>query len=180
MQEITMQQVHGNRVEVVETEDSGRQIPDCDGLITTDPNLLLSVRVADCLPILITDKKGRFKGIIHAGWRGLDNGIIFNFFRVLKNALVFENEDLLVNIGPHICWCHYEIGPDVGGKFTAYPMSVKKKEGKFFLDLAQVAKEQFTGFGVKNINISKVCTFEGGELYSFRKDGTDKRNYYKI
>jgi len=73
---ILMQQVHGNNVVIVDSKDIGTTIPDCDAIITSDSKVTLGVRVADCLPISVTDIKGRAMGIIHAGWRGLDNGII--------------------------------------------------------------------------------------------------------
>ena len=69
---VSMQQVHGSGVFLVDHNDDGKIIKGCDALISNDPGVILSVRVADCLPISVVDKKNRSIGLIHAGWRGFD------------------------------------------------------------------------------------------------------------
>lgn len=181
---IKMQQVHGNNVVRVDSKDIGSTIPTCDGLITNDPNVTLCVRVADCLPISVTDKKGRGVGLIHAGWRGLDNKIIEKTiekmsleFRISNRLHHFVGE-FQISIGPHICAKHFEVKSDVSSKFNGYPEAILKKNGKEYLDLAKVAELQLLEVGVKkeNIEVDVRCTFEEADLYSYRRDKTDKRN----
>lgn len=177
-----MQQVHGNRVQKVTESDAGKTITSCDGLITRDPNISLVVKIADCLPISIKDKKSRAIGLIHAGWRGLDKKIITTTLQKMAREFSSNPEDFDVLIGPHICGGHYEVKSDVSGKFVKYSGAVLSKNGKTFLDLAQVAKLQLIESGVDagNITIDKRCTFEEKNLFSFRRNKTEKRNIVSL
>jgi hypothetical protein len=179
---IQMQQVHGNRVVRVSQKDDGKIIKNCDGLISNDPKVTLSVRVADCLPISLIDKKTRSFGLIHAGWRGLDKGIIAKTIGLMQKELKIKNCDLKISIGPHICQNHYEVRSDVSSKFVKYPAVVFQKNKKTFLDLAKIAEVQLINEGVKkkNIKISKTCTFEDLSLPSFRRDKTKERIIYTL
>ena len=151
---IQMEQVHGNNVVRVSFADDGKTIPNCDALITNDPKVTLCVRVADCLPISVIDKKGHSFGLIHAGWRGLENGIIKHTIELMQKELKIVNFKLKINIGPHICAKHYD------------------------QDLAKNAVAQLVELGIKkeNIKIDSRCTFEDLSLFSYRRDKTDKRN----
>ncbi len=176
---VLMQQVHGNNVQIVTSSDIGKTIPECDGLITNDPKLTLGVRVADCLPIVIKDKKSRVFGIVHAGWRGLDNGIIEKAVRKVINEFSSNPGELEVNIGPHICRKHYEVKSDVSSRFRSYPGAIIQgiNPKKLYLDLANVAISQLVAQGInpRNIKVDKRCTFEDSSLPSFRRNKTSDR-----
>ncbi len=165
-----MEQVHGNNVVLVDKNDIGRVVPNCDGLIINSPNVHLQIRVADCLPIFIKDLQNNAIGVVHAGWRGLESKVIKNAVNLMQEKFTSRPENLTVYIGPHICKKHYEVKSDVGDKFG----------GELFLDLGKIAKEQFESLGVKNIEISKDCTFENKDLFSYRRDKTEKRNFYNF
>jgi YfiH family protein len=179
---IGMQQIHGSYVVRVSQKDDGKIIENCDGLISNDPKVTLLVRVADCLPISLVDKKTHSFGLIHAGWRGLDKGIIKKAIDLMQKELRIKNSDLKISIGPHICQKHYEVGRDVFSKFTKYPEALLQKNNKLFLDLAKIAELQLINNGVKkeNIKISKTCTFEGPSLPSFRRSKTSERILVKL
>ena len=110
---IGMEQVHSNNVVRVSKTDDRKIIKNCDALISNNPKMVLYVRVADCLPILISDKKSQSFGIIHAGWRGLQKQIISNTICKMVKEFSSDPENLEVTIGPHICQKHYEIKDDV-------------------------------------------------------------------
>jgi YfiH family protein len=177
---IGMEQIHSNNVVRVSKIDDGTIIKGCDALISDDPEVILSVRVADCLPISVVDKKSHSFGIIHAGWRGLHTKIIIKTIEKMVKDYSSSPVDLMVTIGPHICQKHYEVKGDVSSKFVIFPGSIFKESGKDFLDLAKVAELQLIGAGVKreNIQIDKRCTFEDKNLFSYRRDKTDKRNIF--
>lgn len=179
---ILMQQVHGNNVVFVEKKDIETTIPNCDAMITNDPRVVLGVRVADCLPISIIDEKDHGIGLIHAGWRGLENKIIVKAIELMNTKLKIKNEELRINIGPHICRKHYEIKNDVATKFSKYFKGPSFKGGRTFLDLAEVARQQLVKLGVKNknIKIDPTCTFENKKLFSYRRDHTEKRNLFLL
>lgn len=190
---IQMEQVHGNRVVIVGKKDDGKIIKNCDALITTDADVELCVRVADCLPIFVTDEKGQIIGLIHAGWRGLSKGIIKSTINKMENQWKMENglhpegRKLKIWIGPHICKKHYEVKNDVSSKFLKYPKALTLKGSSFqgsrtFLDLGEIARQQLVELGVKNKNITidGTCTYESKDLYSFRRDGTKDRNLFLL
>lgn len=171
---IFMQQVHGNNVVVVSEKDIGSTISNCDAMITNDMDIKLVVQTADCLPIKIYSKNGHVHGVIHAGWRGLRKKIIASTVNLIKNKFKIFPNDLVVEIGPHICVKHYEVKDDVAKFFKELEIVGNKK----FLDLGLIAKKQLLDLGVlqENIKIDKRCTFEDRTLYSHRRDKTTKRN----
>ena len=175
---ILMQQIHGNNVVMVGKKDIGTTIPNCDAMITSDPGVTLGVRVADCLPIFVVDEKGRGIGLIHAGWRGLENEIIVKTIQKMENQWKMETGKLKIIIGPHICPEHYEVKEDVASKFSSYVKGVTLNSGRTFLDLSEVARQQLVSLGVKNedITIDSKCTFDEPILPSFRRDKTTQRN----
>lgn len=170
---ISMQQVHGTRIAHVDKDDIGKVIKSCDGLITNDPEVTLSIHVADCLPIFLYCPTTNSIGLVHAGWRGLEKEII-------GKAVALLGKEVFVYIGPHICQKHYEIKNDVAEKFSKYPKAIKKIKGRIYLDLAEVASEQLIKSGVKkeNIQIDNKCTFEEKTLASFRRDKSKVRTEY--
>jgi len=177
-----MEQVHGSQVVRVSKKDDGKIIPNCDALITNDPAVKLCVRVADCLPIFVSDPTSNVKAVIHTGWRGLSKGIIKSAIKKMENQWKVENDKLRIFIGPHICQKHYEIKSDVVEKFKKYPKAIIQKDGKIFLDLAKVAKLQLLLLGIKkeNIKIDKRCTFEDPKLFSYRRNKTKERNLFTL
>jgi len=177
---IGMEQVHGDGVVGVSKIDDGKIIKGCDALISADPEVILSVRVADCLPISVIDQKNHSFGLVHAGWRGLHTKIIIKTIEKMVKDFTSDPTNLKVTISPHICQKHYEVKEDVSSKFVKYPGVVLKKDGKEFLDLAKVAELQLISVGVneKNIKIDKRCTFEDKDLFSFRRGDENKRKIY--
>jgi len=177
---IGMQQIHGNNVVRVTAKDDGKNIENCDALISNDPKVTLYVKVADCLPISVTDNKSHSFGLIHAGWRGLDNRIIAKTIKLMVKEFSLDPQNLNVSIGPHICQKHYEVKSDISEKFAKYSGVIFQKNGKEYLDLLKVAEIQLIKTGVKkgNIKISKNCTFEDLSLFSYRRDSSTQRNIF--
>ncbi len=180
--EVDMVQTHGSRVVVVSKKDIGKSIENCDGLLTNDPETVLKISVADCIPLALFDPVTNSIGLIHAGWRGLDGKIIKNAIDLMIKNFSVKPQNLRAEIGPHICQKHYEIKSDVAERFLDYPDAIKKENGKIFLDLAEVAKEQLIKSGVnKNkISIDFRCTFEDLSLSSFRRGDMKKRVHYLL
>ena len=87
--------------------------PTGDALITEFPNILLSVRVADCLPVLLVDREKRAVAAVHAGWRGALNRIIEKAAGEMRRVFHSEPENLVAAIGPSIRACCYEVGEEV-------------------------------------------------------------------
>ena len=155
----SMNQTHSNIV--LEIEKSG--VYDADALITTKKNLLLVVSTADCMPVVISDCTR--VGIIHIGWKGIENKIFFN---AIEN---FDINKLKVSIGPHAKACCYEIQDDLSHKFPDYTV---EREEKKFLNLS----EDIILFCQKNnidVEIANECTIGDMMFYSYRRDKTSLR-----
>lgn len=87
--------------------------PDADGHATRQPGLLLTISVADCVPVFLVDPGTRAVALLHAGWRGIASGILEAGVRVLVDRLGSDPSGLLLHLGPSICGACYEVGPEV-------------------------------------------------------------------
>jgi len=175
-----MEQVHGNSVVCVGKENYGKIIKECDGLVTNDPGATLSVRVADCLPIFFYSPSTESIGLVHAGWRGLQKGIIKKTLNLMFEKFGSKPGDTTIYVGPHICVKHYEVKSDVAQFFSDYPDATTYSHGKIYLNLGKVAQKQLTDFGVKKnkIKFDDKCTFEEVSLDSYRRGSLVKRTRY--
>ena len=167
---IKMDQTHSNTVNFI---SGNKQIYEStDALFTSNNNFALEVKVADCMPIFIFDKKSSFFGVIHAGWRGLANGIIENSINLLKEKDL-EIKNIKVFIGPSISQRNFEIQSDVMSYFDSKFSIVK--DGKIFLSLQEVVIDIFASYSIFDIININECTYENLNYHSYRRDNTDKR-----
>jgi YfiH family protein len=138
------------------------------------------VMTADCLPVLVTDKQGSFVAAIHAGWRGLKDGIIEKSIQQICAELAIDSDQLLVWLGPCIGPEAFEVGDDVRDEFLAEnPLSshaFKAANSKWLADLQQLAILRLAPFSGITISADKSCTFsEADRFYSYRRDGKTGR-----
>jgi len=167
--------VHGGRVSVVENFENPI-IEDVDGLLTRNPEVVLSVTSADCLPIFLFDKEKKVAGVLHCGWRSVAKGIVENALKKMQEDFGSQSENILVGVGPGIQKCHFEVGEDLLKEFSDTEKFVEEKDGKAFLDLTGLVKEKFIENKIKpgNIEIDERCTCCDERLWSFRRDGRDE------
>jgi len=107
-------QIHSNKVVSV---DAPGLVGECDGLISDNPNVVLAIQVADCLPIFLIAPDVSAIGLVHAGWRGTVAGISGEAVRKLKEVFGVDPRSLSCFIGPSIHTCCYTVGRDVMDKF---------------------------------------------------------------
>jgi purine-nucleoside/S-methyl-5'-thioadenosine phosphorylase / adenosine deaminase len=88
-----------------------------DALIADRPGMLLGIRAADCVPILMVDRKRRAVGAVHAGWRGALHRIVEKAAGEMCRMFNSRPENLLAAVGPSIRRCCYEVGPEVADAF---------------------------------------------------------------
>jgi len=163
-------QVHGD---VVLDLSSNEPAPgaEADGILfdtkaaPEKEGILLAVRSADCVPIFI-EAEGVFV-LIHAGWRGLANGIIEKALKILKSRGKNKIEAL---IGPCAGLRRYEVGFEVIEQIGESGVSIREG-AKWHLDLALSAKNQIERSAQANVQISNYCTIEDRRFHSFRRDG---------
>lgn len=167
---VSAELVHGSKIEVVD-ENSAEIVDGVDGLITQDPNVLLSITVADCVPVYFYEADRSIIGVVHSGWRGTVAGVVVEAVKVII-SLGGNPDNLAVALGPGINACHFEIQADVLEKFSAYPGSIVRHDGKMFVDLKRIIIEQLTNLGIEPANIENHpdCTMEGDRYFSFRRD----------
>jgi YfiH family protein len=166
--------VHGNAVAVVSKADAGKIFAGVDGIVVNARGIFLSVTVADCLPIFLYDAKSKALGLLHAGWRGLEDTIIYEGVRKMVTELESTAPDIHAAIGPGIGACHFEVRDDVVQKFSEYNnAALLWREGKKYLDLKKIARHQLLHAGIpeKNIEMGDECTYcLSSKYFSYRRD----------
>jgi YfiH family protein len=177
-------QVHGVRIEWWPGEPGAQAVagpngpepaayPTCDGLISGQRGIGLVIRTADCLPVLLADPERNLVAAIHAGWRGLLDGVIAAGLAELERAGARKPR---AAIGPSICGKCYEIGDDLAELAGGQGRVVRRDQrGRALLDLADSAGRELEQAGVEVIWRSGECTAESGELFSWRADRSTGR-----
>lgn len=117
---ISLRQFHSNRIVHAVRADAARAHPHkADGQITDEPGLLLAVQTADCIPVLIADRKRRAVACFHAGWRGTVKRIVETGVGNMRLAFGSQPQDLVAAIGPGIGLCCYAVGEEVLSAFES-------------------------------------------------------------
>ena len=161
-------QVHSKRV--VYVREPGIY-EDTDALVTDKKGLCLSVKTADCVPLMLCDIKHQIVGLVHAGWRGVVAGIITSTIDMMKEIFASEAADIIAGIGPAIRKCCYEIGNEVAAKFLS--SEVEERYGRLYLDLTTATKNRLMSNGIltENIDDISLCTScLEDQFYSHRRD----------
>lgn len=158
--------------------------PIADASWTQQAGQVIAVMTADCMPILLTTLQGDKVATIHAGWRGLQQGIISKTI----NQMQVKPKDISAWIGPAISQANFEVGEEVRAAFTKINKSyaqafifstlltAKKEPMKFLADLPAIAEMELRVLGVEQITQSGLCTFaDEQQFYSYRRDGQTGR-----
>ncbi|MCX8070438.1 MAG: peptidoglycan editing factor PgeF [Thermodesulfovibrionales bacterium] len=155
-----------------------------DAVITSEFGTFLGVKTADCVPILIADKRQSVISAVHAGWRGTAQSIVKKTIKNMITNYGCKNTDLMVAIGPSIRMCCYEVGEEVYlqvKEATGEGEYFRKGKDRYFIDLQMANKTQLLELGVKNIWISDDCTCCLKDKYhSFRRDKEMALRQYAI
>jgi len=167
--------VHGNRVVVARNGSGTRQLDRADGLITQGPGLFLTMRFADCTPLLFYDRGTRSVGLAHAGWRGTMKNVMGAVVEAMQTHFGSRPEDIVVVIGPSIGPCCYEVGEDVFAaaqeQFTDPAPFFLKPGLKRHLDMWAANAYQAEQAGVRQITVSGLCTAcRTDEFFSHRAE----------
>lgn len=144
---------------------------EADALATSEPNLWLEIRTADCVPILLADPVHRAVTAVHAGWRGTAARIVKSAVHLLRERYGSNPAHLVAAIGPAIGRCCFEVGAEVAAVF---PGDADWSSEKPHVDLLAANIHQIIGAGVPagNIDLINRCTkCEPAYFESFRRDG---------
>lgn len=135
-----------------------------DALLTGEPGVTVSVRTADCFPVLLVDMHHHVVAAVHAGWRGTAEGVVVAALRQMRAEFGTNADDISAAIGPGIGACCYEVGEEVARRFGL------AQAGR--VDLAAENQRQLMHAGVprESISLAGVCTFCDPRFYSWRRD----------
>ncbi|WP_282166994.1 peptidoglycan editing factor PgeF [Shewanella japonica] len=170
-----LDQVHGTTIidysTVSPANISPQSIPPkADGSYVDHAKVALAVMTADCLPVLLCNKAGTEIAAVHAGWRGLCDGVIESAIKRF-NAEVC---DIIAYLGPAIGPNAFEVGAEVKQQFVEQDIEGKqwfKPHGvKYLADLCGLATMRLSKQGIKHIYSANVCTFTNPDYFSYRRD----------
>src|SRR3984885_5019986 len=117
---VTLKQIHSSINQVVSKADTGEEARhEADGMMTKERGILLGIQTADCIPVLIADRKQRAVAAFHAGWRGTLKRIVENGVGRMRLEFGSRPEDLVAAIGPGIGQCCYAVGDEVREEFES-------------------------------------------------------------
>jgi len=152
-----LRQVHSARTLVVESVNGFAG--EGDALISATPGQYLSIRTADCVPVLIAAPDRRVIAAAHAGWRGTAARILRRTVELLVREWDVDPRQIVAAIGPGIGPCCYEVGAEVAALFEE---SVRRPStgGKVFLDLIEANRRELLETGVRpgQIDVANLCT----------------------
>jgi YfiH family protein len=159
-------QVHGSRIELHDQKPLGWRVLDgIDGHLTTVPGLLLTVTVADCIPVYLAHSGSGTVALLHAGWRGIADGIIESGIKAVTQAGECQPDEIRIHCGVGICGTCYEVGSEV---LAAVSGQSSSSPGR--LDLRLAAAERAGRLGVRDATISSWCSsHDADRFFSHRR-----------
>lgn len=170
-------QVHLTEIAVVDEDflqrsDDERQttLEGVDALMTNVEDVCIGVSTADCIPVLLFDKRQRAVCAIHAGWRGTVQRIVEKAVSKMTAVYGTRPADLVAQIGPGIHLDSFEVGDEVYQAFekARFDMnSISRKKEKWHIDLPECNRQQLLSAGIpgENIAVSPICTFQQYDTY---------------
>jgi purine-nucleoside/S-methyl-5'-thioadenosine phosphorylase / adenosine deaminase len=188
---VQVHQVHGRKVINGDThlfsqscEKVSVPFSAADALVSGSPQRAVGVRVADCVPILLADTKGRAVAAVHAGWRGTAAGVVRAAVHALREQFGVSPADLFAALGPSIRACCYEVGPELRIAFSeagheAASLNAWFSQGRgdrLSLDVPRVNRDELYALGVPMDQIfdSHLCTAcHDGVFHSYRRHGAE-------
>lgn len=146
-----------------------------DFLVTQESRLGIGVMSADCLPVIVYDKKRHAVGIAHTGWRGAVAGVVPEMVNQLKLVYACDPKDITVFFGPSAKRCCYQVDSNFSEQLEAYPLHdqlLQKQGDSLFFDLPLLVEQQLTLLGVASQSIRKeynACTICDTRFHSHRR-----------
>jgi len=166
---VWMRQVHG--IKVIDAAMASC-LPEADAAFARVPDTVCCVMTADCLPILLCNVEGSAVAAVHAGWRGLQQGVIEAAVTSMQTAAPY----LMAWLGPAIGSQAFEVGDDVRGSFikadgTSTQVFTARENGKWLADIYLLARLRLQAIGVERIYGGGFCTSTDEQrFYSYRRE----------
>lgn len=173
---ILMTQVHS--ADVLVLDEYTDMMPAVDALVTKCPNLNLTVKTADCAPVLLADNKNGVIGAVHAGWKGAFQGIIENaILKMLEQGA--ELKHICAAIGPCLHLESFEVSDDFKVLFprTEHHFFVQK-DGKEYFDFVAYVVHRIRRAGVKSVEAIDIDTYTSPDYFSYRREPENPGRQY--
>ena len=180
-------QTHGTKALIIDetylqatTEGRRAMLQGVDALITREPGYCICISTADCIPILLYDRKNTVVAAVHAGWRGTVNYILRQTLDKMRTCYGTDGREVIACIGPGISLPAFEVGDEVYEAFreNGFPMDYisewKPDTHKYHIDLWAANRLQLLDFGVPSAQVetANICTFSRyEEFFSARRLG---------
>lgn len=151
-----------------------------DAVMTSEPGCCICVSTADCIPVLLYDKKHQAVAAVHAGWRGTVNFILGHALERMRAVYGTVGQEVIACIGPGISLESFEVGDEVYEVFRSNGFDMSRiscrntDTGKYHIDLWEANRQQLLDFGVPSsqIEVAGICTYlHHEEFFSARRLG---------
>jgi len=170
-------QVHSADVVHAQTPRGPQALRQADAMITSNPQVTLLMRFADCVPVFLYDPVRRAIGLVHAGWLGTARRAVVQAVRAMGDAFGSHPAELIAALGPSIGPDHYVVGQDVVqamrqalGSMADELLTVS--DGQVHLDLWLANRRLLEGEGIGSIEVAGLCTAcHLDDWYSHRGEG---------
>jgi len=166
-------QIHGVQVVRTDLGEGWIQLEGVDGHVATASGILLTVTVADCIPVYLVDVNGGGIALLHAGWRGTAGGILERGLKMLCGSTGSQASSVAMHCGVGICGQCYEVGREVMDGCGLLPDG----DGPWHVDIRSVLTAQAEQLGLREISTSTRCTRCQHDLFFSHRGsgGTDGR-----
>ena len=181
-------QTHGDRIVCIDEDVLGMTesevawlLDGCDGLVTSLRGVCVTVTTADCVPVLLCDKKRKVIAAVHSGWRGTLLNISSKAVAVMTAKYGCDVSDIVSVVGPCISQENYQVGMDMralfveqNSSFASFFADDKSDSEKCFMDIRGIVRKELENEGLRDVYVSDHCTFRDADLFfSARRQGID-------
>lgn len=171
---VLLEQTHGIAIHTVDSYSCypamALRSVEGDGLITTLPNIAVGMLTADCLPVVLYNSDTNALAILHAGWRGMTQGIV----RQAIEKMGLQRDNCSIVLGPCARVCCYEVQKDFLLHIPeTHRSSVEQRNGKFYFDLLAYARHELALYQLSTsvVHVEPPCTICDTNFYSYRREG---------
>ncbi len=171
-----MNQVHSADVMIL--TDKPNKAPTCDALVTKEKGLQLTIKTADCAPILLADTEHQIVAAVHAGWKGAFQGVIENaILAMLSQGAHIQH--IKAAIGPHLTQKNFQVAPEMQALFPITEQSFFQKTSTgIYFDFTNYLKHRLNRAGILDVEIIAIDTYTDLAYNSYRRNPQNPARQY--